>query len=78
LDDRLLGVAGQLVENLVDLIAHFLRRDVAVLFENELDGDDRVAFAGDAAQFVYAGDGVDGFFDALGDLGFDFLRLGAR
>ena len=29
------------------------------------------------AEIVDAADGVDGLFDALGDLGFDFFRRGA-
>ena len=73
LDRRLLDVLRQQRQHAVDAVAHFLRRDVAVLLEQERDDDRRDAFRRGRAQLVDAADGVDGFLDLVGDLGFDFL-----
>ena len=64
-------------QHAVDLVAHFLRGDVGVLVEQEADHDLRDAFRRRRAQLVDAADGVDGFFDLVGDLGLDLLRRGA-
>ena len=74
LDRRLLDGLRQQRQDAVDLVAHFLRRDVGVLLEQERDDDLRDAFGRGRAQLVDAADGVDRFLDLVGDLGLDFLR----
>ena len=78
LDRRLLDRLGQQRQHAVDLVAHFLRRDVGVLLEQERDDDLRDAFGRGRAQLVDAADGVDRFFDLVGDLGLDLLGRRAR
>src|SRR5205807_1218501 len=51
----------------------FLCRDVDVLVEQERDDDLRDALRRRRPQIVDAADGVDGFLDLVGDLGFDLL-----
>ena len=63
--------ARQERQHAVDAVAHFLRRHVAVLFEQERDDDLRHAFGRVRPQFVDAADRVDGLFDLVGDLGLD-------
>jgi hypothetical protein len=46
--------------------------------EVELGGDDREALGGGRGLMAQAGDGVEGFLDALGDLALDRLGRGAR
>ena len=73
-DDRLLDVLREEREHPVDAVAHFLRRDVAVLLEQESDDHRRDAFRRGGAELVDAADRVDRFFDLVRDLGLDFLR----
>jgi hypothetical protein len=73
LDRRLLDVLGQQRQDAVDAVAHFLRRDVAVLLEQERDDDGRDPFRRGRAQLVDAADGVDRFLDLVRDLGLHFL-----
>ncbi|HYG09070.1 MAG TPA: hypothetical protein VD835_03750 [Pyrinomonadaceae bacterium] len=77
LDDRLFSRLRQIGHDEVHLVAHFLRRDVGVFVEQELDEDLRDAFHRGRAQFVYAADGVDGGFDLVRHLGFDLARARA-
>ena len=74
LDRRLLDGLRQQRQHAVDAVAHFLRGDVGVLLEQERDDHLRDAFRRVRAQLVDAADGVDRFFDLVGDLGLDFLR----
>ena len=74
LDDRRIRGFRQIADDRIDLGPDFLCRDVGVLREVEGDGDARAAFRRRRAQLVDAGDGVDGRFDAVGDLGLDVLR----
>ena len=76
-DERRIHALRQLLDDRGNLVAHFLGRHVAVLFQQELHGDRREAFARGRAQLVDAGDLVDGFLDDLGDRGFHFLGAGA-
>ena len=73
-DDRRVGALRQLRQNRVHLVAHVLGSDVAVAFEEELDGDARDTFDGRAAQLVNALDGVDDFLQRLGHARFHFFR----
>ena len=59
LDARLLDGLGQQRQHAVHLVAHFLRRGVGVLVEQEGDDDLRDAFRRDRAEVVDAADGVD-------------------
>ena len=65
---------GQERQDAVDAVAHFLRGDVAVLFEQERDDHGRDPFGRGRAQLVDAADRVDRFLDLVRDLGLDFLR----
>ena len=76
LDDRLQDRARQQRQDAVDLVAHLLGGHVDVLLEQERCRHERYAFGGRRAQLVQAADGVDGFFNLVGDLGFDLLRRG--
>ena len=73
-DDRRVGALGQLRQNRVHLVAHILGGDVAVAFEEELDGDARDPLDGRAAQLVGALDRVDDLLQRLGDARFHFFR----
>ena len=77
LHDRLLGGLRQLRHDQVDLVLDFLRGDVAVLGELELNGDQRLAFGRDGAHLVHLADGVDRVLHLLGDFGFDLLGRSA-
>ncbi len=65
-------------EHRVHLVAHFLRRDVAVLLQVELDHDHRDVLGREGDQLVDAADGVDRLLDLVGDLGLDLLRRRRR
>jgi hypothetical protein len=78
LDDRLEDVARQQRQDAVDLIAHFLRRHIHVLLEQERRGHNRHAFGRRRSQLVEPADGVDRLFDLVGDLRLDLLRGGPR
>ena len=71
---RLFGRFGQIRDDGLDAVLDLLRRDVDVLFENELHENLRDAFDRSRTQLVDAADRVDGFLDLLGDLGLDLLR----
>ena len=73
LDRGLQRRARQQRQDAVDAVAHFLRGDVGVLVEHERHDDLRDAFGRGRAQRVDGADGVDGFFDLVGDLGLDLL-----
>ena len=77
-DDRRIGAGGQAREDGIDLALHFLLGHVAIFFKDEDDVERRDALLGGGAQFVDAGNGVDGFFEHFGDAGFHFLDAGAR
>ena len=78
LDDGRIRGFRQISNDRVDLGPDFLCRDVGVLREVEGDGDARAAFRGRRAKLVDAGDGVDGSFDPVSELGLDVLRRRAR
>src|SRR6185369_66913 len=78
LDRRLRDRARQQWQDAVDAIANFLRGDVGVLFEPELDDDLRDAFRRIRAELIDAADGVDGLFDLVGDFALDLFRRRAR
>ena len=72
-DDRRLGLIGQVGEDRVDLIADFLRAHVTVLRKLELHRDDGNTFHRRGTEFVDPGDRVDDVFDRLRDRGFHLL-----
>ena len=72
-NDRRVGVRWQTGENGIHLVAHVLRREVAIAFQQKLDGDLRNALGCDAAQFINALNRVDDFLQGFGDAGFHFL-----
>src|SRR5678815_5410550 len=76
-DDGGVGAGGQAGEDGADLALHLLLGNVAIFFQHEDDVEAGNAFLGGAAEFVDAGDGVDGFFQDLGDAGLHFLDAGA-
>ena len=71
-------VFGQQRQRAIDAIAHFLRRDVDVLLEQERDDDRRDPFRRRRSQLVDAADRIDRFLDLVGDLGLDLFGRGAR
>ena len=75
-DDGRIGSGRQARENGVDLVPHVLRGDVPIAFQEKLHRDLRHPLGGHAAQFVDALDGVDDFFQRLGDAGLHLLRRG--
>ena len=77
-DDGWIRVSRQIAEDAVDAIAHFLGSDVAVLFEIELNRDDGVSLRRDRDELVDTADGVDRFFDLVGDLGLDLFGSSAH
>ena len=74
LDNRRVRIARQLADDGRNLVANFLRGDVGVLVEHELNDNDRNAFKGRRAQFLDAADRIDHFLDRFRDLRFDFFR----
>ena len=74
-DDRRIGVLRQIALNVGHAVAHVLRGHVDVAVEVEVRDDERAVRHRDRAQLVDALDGVDRFFDLVGDLGLD---LGGR
>ena len=78
LNRRLFGRFGQIRNDGLDAVLDFLRGDVNVFFEHELNEDLRDALDRCRAQLVDAADRVDGFFDLFGYLGLDFLRATRR
>ena len=65
LNDRLLHLRRQIRADRRDRVAHFLRRDVHVLVEQELDHDHRVAVVRLAHDALHAGDRADLLLDRL-------------
>src|SRR5690606_6410776 len=78
LDDRVDDVAREVLNDAVDLVAHFLNAGVHVLLQDELDDDGGETLGGVAQEVVDAGDGVDRLLDAFGDFGLDLTRAAAR
>jgi hypothetical protein len=76
-DARLLHLVAQVGADERDLLAHVVGGLAAIDVEVELDDHDRRAFIRARREGVDAGDGVDGLFDLLADLGFDDLGRGA-
>ncbi len=77
-DKRRLHPLRELVDDGGDLVTHFLRGDVAVLFEHEHGDDGRRAFADDRAGLVDARDRVDRLLDGAGDGCFQLFGAGPR
>ena len=73
-DQRRLGAVRKLIEHGGNLVANVLHPGIYVAIQFELDHDPRHAFLGDRPQFIDAGNGVDGFFEWLGDTGLGFFR----
>ena len=71
LDDRLLHLRRQIGANGRNRVAHFLRRDVHVLAEQELDHDHRIAVVGFADDSLDARDRADLLLDRLEHLALD-------
>ena len=70
---RLFGGFGQIWNDRLNAVLNLLCCNVYVLFKHELDKDLCDAFDRAGAEFVYAGDGIDGLFDLFGDLGLHLL-----
>ncbi len=78
LDHRGLGRLRQIGQSGGDFIANFLGSHVAVLLQRKADDHGRKPLDRGGANVVNIADGIDRILDALGDVGFDFLRRGAR
>ncbi len=74
LDDGNFGRLRKIVDDEIDFVAHFLRRHVSVLFQDEGDEDLRDALDRSRTQLVDSADGIDRAFDLVGDFGFNLLR----
>ena len=74
LNRRLLGGFRQIRNHGLNAVLNLLRRDVYVLFKNELDEDLRDAFDRGRTQLVDTADRVDRFLDLFSYLGFHLLR----
>ena len=61
-----------------DLVPSFLSPNVATFFEYKTDNDRRGTLAGDRSKFIDTRNGIDGFFDRLGDGRFHFLDTCTR
>ena len=73
LHDGLLGGDRKIVNDQVNLVSDFLRRDVGTFFEQKGNENLGNAFDGSGTQFVDAADGVHGAFNLVGYLRLDFL-----
>ena len=77
-EDRFLHFLRQVVADLRNLVANFLRRLLQILFELEEGDDDAVAVERVGLNLVHAADAGDTLFDAIDDLALDALGRGAR
>jgi hypothetical protein len=77
LHDGRVGVLGQRLHHLRDLVADVVGGGFEVGVEIELDADGALALAGGGGNRADAGDAADGLLDGLGDLRVDDLGVRA-